>query len=273
MRIAVTSDLHYDLEGHLTPPDAIEALARTIARERPDLLVLAGDLGHGLDNFRRCVASFQGVAPRVAVLAGNHDVWRDERLGHSSARLWEELLPEVCAELGVSWLEDDCLRLDGVAAVGSLAWYDYSGIDPEQAQHASLLPTLKPMLNNDATWIDWPHTDPEVAGRLGAALLARLDALEADPSVRSVAVFTHVPLLEGQMVRRRSNPNWGVSNAFFGNLTLGAQVSARPKVRLLVSGHTHFARDGALDRPSGPLRFAVIGSDYGAPAHRSFDLP
>lgn len=272
MRIAVTSDLHYDLAGHLTAPDSIESLARSIARERPDLLVLAGDLGHGLDNFRRCVASFVGVAPAIAVLAGNHDVWRDERQNLSSLRLWDNELPRVCAELGVTWLETESLRFGSVGIVGSLAWYDYSAVDPEQAQHAPLLPSLKPMLNNDANWIDWPYKDPELAARLGDSLLLRLDALEQDPAIRSVAVVTHVPLLEGQMVRKRNNPNWGVSNAFFGNLTLGERVSARSKVRLIVSGHTHFAREGVLERSSGPLRYAVIGSDYGAPISRSFEL-
>lgn len=272
MRLAVTSDLHYDLAGHLTAPDTIEALARQIGRERPDLLILAGDLGHGVENFRRCVASFSGVARQVAVLAGNHDVWRDEVQGVSSQPLLDEVLPGLCAELGAVWLETATLRLGPVGVVGSLAWYDYSAIDPEQAHHAPQLPRLKPLLNNDANWIDWAPTDQQVAARLGGALLARLDDLAADPAIRQIVVATHVPLLEGQMTRKPNNPNWGVSNAFFGNLSLGHQVAARDKVTLVVSGHTHCGQEGALARPSGPLRHAVIGSDYGAPAFRLFDL-
>jgi predicted phosphodiesterase len=272
MRIAVSSDLHLDRAGHLTRPDAIEALAREIARERPDLLVLAGDLAHGLDNFKSCVASFRSVAPRLAVLAGNHDVWRDERLGLSSLSLWEQHLPGCCAELGASWLEGETLRLGSVAVVGSMAWYDYSAVDPEQAHHAAFLPSLKPMLSNDANRIDWPYRDPEMANLLGDALLARLDAVQNEPSVDAIAVITHVPVLEGQMVRKRNNPNWGVSNAFFGNLSLGARLLERSKVRLVVSGHTHLGRDGSLEQPGGAVRYAVIGSDYGAPAFRVFEL-
>jgi predicted phosphohydrolase len=272
MRLAVTSDLHYDLAGRLTPPDAIEALARQIARERPDLLILAGDLGHGMENFRRCIASFSGVAPRLAVLAGNHDVWHDSHLDLSSQQLLDEVLPGICAELGAIWLETSSLRLGAVAVVGSLAWYDYSAIDPEQAHHALQLPALKRFLNNDANWIDWPHTDPEVAARLGDALLRRIEALDGDPEILQIVVATHVPLLEEQMVRRPDNANWGVSNAFFGNLSLGRRVAAFPKVALLVSGHTHFARDGIVARPGRPLRHAVIGSDYGAPTFRLFEV-
>jgi predicted phosphodiesterase len=272
MRLAVTSDLHYDRAGSLTPPDAIEALARQIARQRPELLILAGDLGHGVENFRRCVASFSGVAPRLAVLAGNHDVWRDPHLDLSSQRLLDEALPGVCAELGATWLETSVLRVGSVAVVGSLAWYDYSAIDAEQAHHAPQLPALKRLLNNDANWIDWPHSDPQVAARLGDALLRRIEDLDGDQEIHQIVVATHVPLLEEQMVRRPDNANWGVSNAFFGNLSLGRRVAAFPKVSLLVSGHTHFARDGVVPRPCGPLRHAVIGSDYGAPAFRVFDV-
>lgn len=272
MRILVTSDLHYDLAGHLTAPDTVEALARRMARERPDLLVLAGDLGHGLDNFRRCVTSFLGIAPTLAVIAGNHDVWRDEEHNLSSQSLWEDALPQACADLGAVWLEAQSLQLGAIGVVGSMAWYDYSAIDPEHQNHVSLLPSLKPMLNNDANWIDWPHKDPEVAARLGESLLQRIDLLEQDPSIQSIAVFTHVPLLEGQMVRKSNHPNWGLTNAFFGNLTLGNQILTRSKIRLIVSGHTHTARNGSLPRPSGDLQYSVIGSDYGTPTFQSFEI-
>jgi len=237
------------------------------------VIVLAGDLGHGVDNFRRCVSCFCGLAPHLAVLAGNHDVWRDDSQKIGSQRLFEQVLPAICADLGACWLETSSLRLGPVGLVGSMAWYDYSAIDPEQQRFAPSLPSLKPMLNNDANWVDWPLSDPQVAHSLGASLLQRVAAAEADPTLQSLVVVSHVPLLEAQMVRKPHDATWGLSNAFFGNLTLGSQLVDRPKISLVVSGHTHFGRQGSLDRPPAPpLRYAVVPSDYGEPAFLTFEV-
>lgn len=100
MRIAITSDLHYDPLGHLTAPEAVRALAREVAAVRPNLVVLAGDLGHGLAQFRACVACFAELGLPLAVLAGNHDVWRDEEAGVGSEALWQRELRAVTESLG-----------------------------------------------------------------------------------------------------------------------------------------------------------------------------
>lgn len=273
MRLIVTSDLHHDHRGHLTSPEQIDALARRIAAEHPDLVVLAGDLGHGVDEFLACVGHFQKVAPRLAVLAGNHDVWRDDERALGSQQLFERELPAACASLGAVWLEGASLRVGEVAIAGSMAWYDYSAIDPQHRALAARVGALKGAMSNDAHWIDWPWSDPELAARLGDRLDAELAALERDPGVACVAVVTHVPLLEEQMIRKPHDERWGVSNAFFGNLTLGDRVTARAKVRLVVSGHTHGGRLGErLVAGRAPLTYAVVPSDYGEPAYLTFEL-
>ena len=51
MRLAVTSDLHFDFGGQLTPPEAITAMVVQIARSQPDAVVLAGDTAAGFAAF------------------------------------------------------------------------------------------------------------------------------------------------------------------------------------------------------------------------------
>lgn len=268
MRLAVTSDLHYDPRGDLTPPERVRALARRIAGERPDAVVLAGDLAHGLAAFDACVACFEDVGAPVAVLAGNHDVWRDEETKTGSEALWSRRLREVTQARGAHWLEDAPLRVGDVAVVGTMAWYDYSAMDPTVRATPEQAEIMKRMFNNDAAWIDWPWTDRALARSLGDAMMLRLAAVVADETVRAVAVVTHVPVLEAQMERRPDDSRWGFSNAYFGNLTLGARVMGAAKLRAVVSGHTHAARRATLAAvDGGAVDVRVIGSDYGAPAY------
>jgi predicted MPP superfamily phosphohydrolase len=266
MRLGVTSDLHYDPSGHLTSREQLEALAGTLAAERLDALVLAGDLAVSLASFEECVSMFRGVGVPLGVLAGNHDVWRDRAAELSSERLFTVELPAATERAGAIWLEQRSMEIGGVAIVGSMAWYDYSAVDPEVSATPELLASTKRMFNNDAHRIDWERDDPGFAGELSAGLLGRL--AQAAAGVSAVVVVTHVPVLEQQMVRKPRDPEWGFSNAYFGNLTLGHALLREPKLRALVSGHTHLGRDRQVLREGAPpVRAAVVGSDYAAPAY------
>src|SRR5215469_7757164 len=87
--VVVTSDLHLGI----TNKNQLQALAEDIAAKRPDLTVLAGDIGEGLPNLVACLKLFLGVPGVVGVLAGNHDLWA--RRGYHSKELWERHLPEA----------------------------------------------------------------------------------------------------------------------------------------------------------------------------------
>jgi hypothetical protein len=269
VRLAVTSDLHFDLGGHLTSPTEVELLVGRVVADRPDILVLAGDLGHGLANLRGCLQAFRNAAPVVAVLAGNHDLWRDEHEGLGSLDLFERVLPALCTELGAVWLEGTSVTLGPIAVAGTMAWYDYSGIDAAHARFtAEQIWQMKRHVNNDAHRIDWPHDDIAMARRLQGPFLEHLGALEGRSEIERVAVVSHVPLLDEQMARKPGNADWGFSNAYFGNLTLGAEVRRHAKVAAIVSGHTHLGRTGSLPRPGrSPLAYRVVPSDYGEPRH------
>lgn len=268
MKIAIASDLHYDPRGYLTPPEEIQSLAARIAAKEPDAVILAGDISHGARPFEDCIACFREVGAPVAVLAGNHDLWRDDQDGHSSEELWGRLLREATERQGAIWLEQENLRFGPVGIAGTLAWYDYSAIDPQFSHSHEEIALLKSRLNNDAVWINWEKSDRAFAAELARHFLARLEDLSGDASIQSILVVTHVPLLEEQIVRRPEDPQWSFSNAYFGNLTLGYEVLKVPKVRAVVSGHTHFGRQATVRREGMPsVEAYVVQSDYGEPGY------
>ena len=269
-RIVITSDLHLGI----TSVAILRTLVSTIAAEEPDLTVLAGDIGEGMLNVVECLKLFAQLPGEVAVLAGNHDVWA--RANYSSQDLWERRLPEAVQAASMLWLEETVWQRDGVAVAGSLAWYDYSAADPTIPPYPpAFFAERKGCYNLDAKYVHWPWSDQEFAARLGDALCERLQGLEADSSVRSVLVVSHVPLFEEQMCRKPYDPHWGLSNAYFGNLTLGQQVLEMSKVQAVVSGHTHIGLEGQVRRSGFPeghaLSVSVLGSDYHAPVYSVID--
>jgi 3',5'-cyclic AMP phosphodiesterase CpdA len=273
VRIAITSDLHYDPKGHLTAPSLIQALAGQIAAGQPDAVILAGDLAHGRRDFEACLRCFTTIGVPLAVIAGNHDIWADEEEGHSSDELWEHLLETTTQQHGALWLEKENLVFGETGIVGSLAWYDYSAVDPSIATNDDFLESMKSSLNNDARWIDWNRSDRSFAKDLNEAMLVRLQQLAIDPQIRNIAVVTHVPIVEQQIVRKPQDRRWGLSNAYFGNLTLGHAVMKEPKVRAIVSGHTHFGKEVRVARINlSDVDVRVIDSDYGSPAFTMLTL-
>lgn len=262
MKLAITSDLHLPI----TEPIQIVELACDVAAFEPDAVVVAGDVGESLHDFETCLVLLkQHFACPIWVLPGNHDLWV-RRTGSSELQFAEEL-PTVTLSAGCHWLEGEAFVIDGVAVAGSIGWYDYSAGDPAVTATVEQFARDKRYYNMDANMIAWGWTDVEFAARVGAALTATLDRLEAEPAVKRTVVVTHVPLLECQMCRRPGNIDWGFSNAYFGNLTLGRAVLARRKVTHVVSGHTHIGRHGEEVTPDGRrVEGYVLASDYRKPA-------
>lgn len=270
MKLVVTSDLHVPMTEVTTLAD----LARDVAAFEPEALVVAGDVAESLADYRKCLELLRlFVSCPIGVLPGNHDLWVKKE-ARSSERLFVEELPAVTLSTGCHWLEGEAFVIDGVAVAGSIGWYDYSAADPAITASVEQFARDKQYYNMDARMIAWSWTDVEFAARVGAALTATLDRLEADPAVRRTVVVTHVPLLECQMCRRPGNIDWGFSNAYFGNLTLGRAVLARRKVTHIVSGHTHIERHGEEVTPDGRrVEAHVLGSDYRKPVWLGLTLP
>lgn len=272
VNLAFTSDLHLPI----TPSDVIVELAGDIAAFAPDVVAVLGDIGESLTNIEQCLRLLKGILTcPVVVVAGNHDLWLPPWALHcgDSRTRWLEDLPHAVAAADCLWHEAQAFIKNGIAMAGTIAWYDYSAVDPSIKESAATLAAHKRYYNIDALRIDWPYSDPEFAALVSRPFLETLDRLEADPAVRQTVVVTHVPLLECQMCRKENDREWSFSNAYFGNLTLGEQVIQRKKVTHIVSGHTHVGRHALVKLSDGrTIDARVIDSQYGRPAWQGITL-
>jgi hypothetical protein len=262
VKLAFTSDLHLPI----TKDETIAALGRAVQSFAPRAFVVAGDIGESLADIKRGLQLLREQAHcPIWVLAGNHDVWA--RPPYDSRQLWLEQVPATVRAAGCQWLEGTSFVFDGVAVAGTIAWYDYSGADPSVQASRLEFAQQKFHYNADALRIDWEWSDQEFAERVSVPFLAHLDHLQSDPSVRSIVVATHVPIVEGQLHRDSSDPRWAFSNAYFGNLTLGRKVLPHRKLSHVISGHTHRGKHCVVERTEGlPVEAYVLDSDYERPA-------
>jgi len=93
-RILFASDLHLKKNG---PQKVFEGILEIVSRERPDVVLLGGDLVDwrtGLSTLRELVGRISTLAS-VAAVAGNHDRW----IGLSRVR-------EAVLQSGGHWLDD-----------------------------------------------------------------------------------------------------------------------------------------------------------------------
>lgn len=271
-KMVITSDLHLGI----TKAEEIEGVVAAIAAEQPDLTVIAGDIGEGETCIRDCLALFRGLPGEVAVIGGNHDVWALSAPwkpgGPDSQTMWERILPDAARDAGMRYLEAETWRAGGLAVVGAMVWYDYSAAAediPPQTEDDWL--ELKRSFHPDAKYINWPWSDREFAATCGDSLMATLGALDADASVESILLVTHIPLFREQLVIKPEIPKWGYGNAFFGNITLGARAREVRKLRAVVSGHTHIGVQATTAHASGRIPVWVTASDFHKPVYVVYD--
>lgn len=270
-KIIITSDLHCTLSGQLTPPDVILEMKDKIVSLKPDVVILGGDIGHPLFNFEKCLDLFHGIAPKVGVICGNHDIWRNNEFG--SEELWNNILPKGVSERGFIWLETDSIQSGKVGIVGSMVWYDYSSLDSSIELYADELSLIKGQYVNDGNYIDWHFDDQDFANKLGKGFIKRIKTFQDDDSIADIVVVTHMPLLECQIHRKPQSKRWSISNAYFGNLTLGSSVIKFSKVRWIISGHTHIKKRLTVSRNGmKPLEACMINSKYGSPGFITIEI-
>lgn len=113
MKLEVLSDLHLEQSD---PP---------AAPRRGDVLVAAGDIGHGTDGLNW----LRSLERPVLYVAGNHEYWGAD-LTDAPARL-----RGAAAGSDVRVLECDVAVLDGVRFLGCTLWGDFADGDP-QVMHA-----------------------------------------------------------------------------------------------------------------------------------------
>ena len=139
MNIQLLSDLHLESNPHFKP----------VPLPGADLLVLAGDIGSyqtgsllsslgiadfGLARFSPLPTDQGGAGwpTPVLFLPGNHEY---DGLDFDETRL---RLQQVCARLGLIWLERESLVLQGVRFVGSTLWSDFDALSSDDAARGDI---------------------------------------------------------------------------------------------------------------------------------------
>jgi 3',5'-cyclic AMP phosphodiesterase CpdA len=267
LRLAVTADLHYGAR-HPTGNRATFDLVASLSEQTPDLLILAGDIGAG-DDFDRCLALFDHLECRKALVPGNHDVWvRQFDARGDSLDVYDRHLPAVAKAHGFVYLDHDSMVFpdSGLAVVGTMNWYDYTW-DTDLLREAA--PDWEERLrtkrftrgmHNDANFVRWPLTDLTFTDRVVAKLTADLEAALA--RVEKVVVVAHHPPLRGLLYPADEPPPLDALlwRAFSGNTRVEALLTAHAgRIPLVFCGHTHAARDCEV----GPMRGFNVGGDYG----------
>jgi len=195
-----------------------------------DLVVLAGDIGIGVEGVRWAKEQFDGT-PTIYV-AGNHTYY-----GH--------VFPDTIADLrveaegsSVHVLENDEIVLDGVRFLGATLWTDYclQGL----AQREFAMATAKHGMN-DFRQIHKASGEllhPRDIAQAHAETVEWLRGRLSEPSDEKTVVVTHhAPCMMNISPQHRLN---GLTPAFASNLD-NLILDFNPT--LWISGHTHYCCD------------------------------
>ncbi len=266
LRLAITADLHWGIRP--SGDEATRLLIEFLNSEPPDVLILAGDVGAGAE-FDTCLALFDDLKCRKALVPGNHDIWvEDPDARGDSLQVYREHLPRISADHGFHFLDQEPLMLPeaDLALVGSINWYDYSWTIDLLRRH---FPDWEERLrskcftrgrHNDARFVRWPLDDHRFTEEVVDALDRHLQQA-LDQAARAI-VITHHPAFHGLSFPRPTSPTsldallW---DAFSGNRMLESVLAREAeRVPFVFCGHTHRARENTL----GTIRGYNIGGDY-----------
>jgi hypothetical protein len=266
-RLVVTSDTHLGI----TSMPRIAELVKSIEREKPDAVAIAGDVGEGRENFGLVLDEFRHLEVPIALVAGNHDVWNHDK--QSPSRLmYESILPGITESAGAVWLETKNMVVGKSALVGSIAWYDYSALDSAWKTSPEECWRRKKEFDADAWMVDWEWNDLEFCRIIQPGFEEHLKTAQSDEQIENIVLITHSPIFDPQITRKSNNPAWAFSNAYYGNLTFGNIALRFPKVTHAIAGHTHAGRDKVIELEDRKIHAVTLNSQYNDPVYIVIEL-
>ncbi len=244
MKLMLTSDVHH--------PQYWQKLSSHLEKEKPDLLIIAGDLTAS-GNMREFEKLFKLVKRHTNLwyVLGNHDLWLSKRMlrkGLNSLHKME-LIRKMALSYGFLDLHlEGPQKLGNLSLVGVIGWYDYS-YAPEGTLEQFLRgspydchPLSKynpcPEWWNDKVWVKLPFSDPEFA-KMNADLLREGLLGVGD----AIVIMHHVPK-EELLVRDRGS----FYSAYHGSPLLGRVLEDfRYKLFFVGYGHDHNGRKAEIN--------------------------
>lgn len=230
MKIQIQSDIHTELSSvedmpSVTPTDA-------------DILILAGDIGVGLDGAKWVAEQTASLEIPVIYILGNHEFhYHDFPTLIYEIRTWlKQNSPSV------HFLECDTLILGGVRFLGTTLWTDYKAAEPEFTQ-------IETMTNAEGNWMDHREVSfnnnrrflPDDALEAHRKSLDWLTRQLATPfSGKTVVVTHHAPSNACQRFNNSLNITSGCFQSRLDDL-MGDDID------LWIFGHTHFNIDTEIN--------------------------
>ena len=224
MKLHILNDLHIEFDDFVPP--ATDA----------DVVILAGDIGVGLEGLRWTEARFPDKP--VIYVPGNHEFY------HHDLALIEELKAEAPGRIHV--LNDDQVIIDGVRFLGSILWTDFA-LFGEADRFFAMQTARKQMTDFSIIKNQGRRFTPEDAARLHTVSRGWLASMLTESfDGRTVVVTHHAPS------SRSVHPRYArdlLTPAFASNLEM---LMDSDRVSLWVHGHMHDAvRLRDLRHPGG----------------------
>lgn len=280
MRIALISDVHVEYAGNRA---ACHALVERLADARPDVLIVAGDVGSTPASILEGLSLFGQVAEHRLYLPGNHDLWvrlspHDPRAGVDSWDAYDRTLPAVVAEAGFSYLPAATMVVEGVGFAGETGWFDYTLRPRSPVLDALPVAAFEAAEYEGWTWpdfqfCDWGMDMPAVTDVMLRRLGTKLNKLDADPAVRAIVAVTHHVPFRDEVTAWSPDLEipenvWDYCTVFMGSTKLGERILASKKATLALHGHSHVPGAWQVARPDGSL-VRVVRAPFGTETERA----
>ena len=273
MKILFTADLHLNI--HAPNPrsgrSAMEDFAEAIRREKPEVVVVAGDIGTASHAARHLTEIRNAVGDRpLAITLGNHDFWlpsichaQFSNLDQVVTRFWRE----PARDLDIVLLDRENLDLGEIAVAGCYGHFDLGHAEP--GLHVGGVEVTKSIYLSGGMgglyWGDFRYIPNcaigirEEAREQADGIASRMDAAIA--AGKSLLIATHTcpwRELNGHPLRGDASD---ILSAYSGNSLLGRKIESRANhIDFLLCGHTHKrVREQCLHN----IRCLNVGADYG----------
>lgn len=211
MKLHVLNDLH--IEFAKFEPPATDA----------DVVVLAGDIGVGLEGLYWAEACFAGKP--VIYVPGNHEFY------HHDITLIEEM--KACAADSIHVLDDDEVDIGGVRFLGCVLWTDFA-LFGEVDKYFAMQRARQGMNDFAIIQCRGRRFTPEDALRRHAASRNWLANRLTEPFDGKTVVVTHHAPSSGSVSPRFAHDP--LTPAFVSNLE---ELMGGNRVALWIHGHTH----------------------------------
>lgn len=224
MKIQIFSDIHIEFRGD-KPFQIPEADS--------DLVVLAGDIGVGVEGIEWAAGQSQRLGKQILYVPGNHEYYDNEITRHEGA------MRERAEALGVVFLNEQVFDYQGYRFIGATLWTSFTDEDGAEDQFA-IFQAKRAMADFHVIRMREQRLRPSHTQILHASAAHFIEqALSSISPGRAVVITHHAPS------HRCGNPDFPfgpMSRAFSSNLDHLLGKSA-----LWIYGHTHACFDQTLD--------------------------